>query len=31
LIDGDLLCDLLKQLKLGPRIEMVERVAAHGN
>lgn len=27
LIDGDLLCDLLKQLKLGVQIEMVERVA----
>lgn len=26
LIDGDLLCDLLKQLKLGVHLEMVERV-----
>jgi restriction system protein len=26
LIDGDLLCDLVKQLKLGIQIEMVERV-----
>ena len=26
LIDGDLLCDLAKQLKLGIQIEMVERV-----
>jgi restriction system protein len=26
LIDGDLLCDLVKQLKLGVQIEMVERV-----
>lgn len=26
LIDGDLLCDLLRQLKLGLKIEMVERV-----
>jgi restriction system protein len=26
LIDGDLLCDLVKQLKLGVRVEMVERV-----
>jgi restriction system protein len=26
LIDGDLLCDLIKQLKLGVQIEMVERV-----
>ena len=25
LIDGDLLCDLLKQLKLGVSLEMVER------
>lgn len=27
LIDGDLLCDLLKDLKLGVRTEMVERVS----
>jgi restriction system protein len=27
LIDGDLLCDLLRQLKLGVMVEMVERVA----
>jgi restriction system protein len=26
LIDGDLLCDLVKQLKLGVQVEMVERV-----
>jgi restriction system protein len=26
LIDGDHLCDLLKQLKLGVRTEMVERM-----
>jgi restriction system protein len=26
LIDGDLLCDLLKQLKLGVQTEMVERM-----
>jgi restriction system protein len=26
LIDGDLLCDLIRQLKLGIQIEMVERV-----
>jgi restriction system protein len=26
LIDGDLLCDLVKQLKLGIQVEMVERV-----
>jgi len=27
LIDGDLLCELLKQLKLGIRVEMIESVA----
>jgi restriction system protein len=27
LIDGDLLCELLKQLKLGIRVEMIENVA----
>lgn len=27
LIDGDLLCDLLRQLKLGVRVELVEHVA----
>ena len=26
LIDADLLCDLIKQLRLGIRLEMVERV-----
>ena len=26
LIDGDLLCDLLKQLKLGVQTEMVEKM-----
>lgn len=26
LIDGDQLCDLLRQLKLGVKIELVERV-----
>ncbi len=31
LIDGDLLCDLLKQLKLGVKTELVERVAVETN
>jgi restriction system protein len=31
LIDGDLLCDLLKQLKLGINLEMVERVVVDAN
>jgi restriction system protein len=31
LIDGELLCDLLKDLKLGVRTEMVERVTAEPN
>lgn len=30
LIDGDQLCDLLRQLKLGVRIELVERVVVDG-
>lgn len=31
LIDGDQLCDLLKQLRLGVRIEMVERVTVEAD
>jgi restriction system protein len=29
LIDGNLLCDLVKQLKLGIRTEMVERIIVY--
>jgi restriction system protein len=31
LIDGDLLCDLLKQLKLGVKTELVEKVVVETN
>lgn len=31
LIDGELLCDLLKDLKLGVRTEMVEQVTVESN
>jgi restriction system protein len=31
LIDGDLLCDLMKNLKLGIRIEMVEKISIDEN
>lgn len=31
LIDGELLCDLLKQLKLGVHLEMVERIIVDGD